>query len=254
MELQSTVDFLIPYRLLLYMNEIWRDLFKNTSPQGAKRKDFRLPAIIPMVLYNGQAKWTVPLNFQEMLDGYELFKEHILDFQYILVNVYSYNREELLKLSGILGAVFLLDQAKSFEGIIENLKTLAENIKRLKEEELNLFIAWTKNILSRGLSPEKKTEITAILEKTRFGEVKEMISNVERVIKKSLKDAIKEGMEKGMKQGLEKGIEKGMEQGLEKGMYKRNAEIARQMLLDGEDITKIMKYTGLCQEDIEKMK
>ena len=45
MELQSTVDYLIPYRLLLYMTEIWRDIFKNVSEKEAKRKSFRLPVI-----------------------------------------------------------------------------------------------------------------------------------------------------------------------------------------------------------------
>lgn len=53
-----------------------------------------------------------------------------------------------------------------------------------------------------------------------------MISNVERVIKKSLEDAKNEGLEK----------------------------VAKQMLLDGENIEKIIKYTGLSREIIEKLK
>ncbi|MDO9535978.1 MAG: Rpn family recombination-promoting nuclease/putative transposase [Bacillota bacterium] len=112
MELQSTVDFLIPYRLLLYMTEVWQDIFKNIPQKEAERKDFRLPVIVPIVLYNGPAKWTVPLNFKETLDGYTLFAEHVLDFRYILINVQAYDEEELLKLSGLMGAIFLLDQAK----------------------------------------------------------------------------------------------------------------------------------------------
>ena len=61
-----------------------------------------------------------------------------------------------------------------------------------------------------------------------------MITNVEKVIKKSREEAKKEGMEKG----IEKGIEK----------------VARQMLEDGEYMEKIMKYTGLSREEIEKLK
>ena len=37
-------------------------------------------------------------------------------------------------------------------------------------------------------------------------------------------------------------------------MEKRNVEIARQMLSDGEEIVKIMRYTGLSKEDIKKLK
>jgi len=57
-----------------------------------------------------------------------------------------------------------------------------------------------------------------------------MISNVERVIKKSMEDAEKQGMEK------------------------RSIEIAKQMLSEGESIEKIMKYTGLSRDEIEKLK
>ena len=69
-----------------------------------------------------------------------------------------------------------------------------------------------------------------------------MISNVERVIKKSLKDA--------EKQGEKQGIEKGMKRGIERGIIK----VAEQMLAAGEDIEKIMRYTGLSREEIEEIK
>ena len=57
-----------------------------------------------------------------------------------------------------------------------------------------------------------------------------MISNVERVLKKSYKDAEKHGVEQGI------------------------LKVAKQMLLEGEDIDKIVKYTGLSKEDIEQLR
>lgn len=238
MELQSTVDFLIPYRLLLYMTEIWRDIFKNTSQKEAERKDFRLPVIVPIVLYNNPAKWAVPLNFKETLDSFEIFEKHVLDFQYILINVFAYDEKELLKLSNLMGAVFLLDQAGNLEEILDRLKKVIETIKKMDLEEFRLFTAWAENILTRGLSPEKKDEIVDILKNARPKEVEEMISNVERVLKKSWEDA--------EKQGIEQGIEKGIEQA--------KINIARQMLLENEDIEKIIRYTGFTKEEIEKLK
>ena len=41
-----------------------------------------------------------------------------------------------------------------------------------------------------------------------------------------------------------------MEEGREEGIEK----VAKQMLYDGEDMEKIMKYTGLSREEIEKLK
>ena len=60
------------------------------------------------------------------------------------------------------------------------------------------------------------------------------------------REGIAEGMEKGMKEGLEKGRAEGMNQ--------RSLDIAWNMLADGVDINLIMKYSGLTQEQIEKLK
>ncbi|MDR0561163.1 MAG: Rpn family recombination-promoting nuclease/putative transposase, partial [Spirochaetaceae bacterium] len=58
MELQSSPDFFMPVRLLVYMVCLWIDLLKNIPPDERARQDFRLPAIIPLVLYNGGDRWT----------------------------------------------------------------------------------------------------------------------------------------------------------------------------------------------------
>jgi predicted transposase/invertase (TIGR01784 family) len=208
------------------MTEIWRDIFKNIPPKEAERKGFRLPVIVPIVLYNGSGKWTAPLNFKETLDGFELFSEQVLDFRYILINVHAYEEKELLELSNLLGAVFLVDQARDLKEIIERLKKLAETIRKMEPEEFRIFTAWAKNILTRSISTRKNDEIRDILTKTRPEEVEEMISNVERVIQKSLEDAEKQGIEK----------------------------VARQMLAKGFDIETIMSCTNLSREEIEKLK
>ena len=165
------------------MTEIWRDIMKNTEANIAEKKDFRLPVIVPIVLYNGENKWTAPLNFKEYLNGYELFGEHVLDFRYSLVNVHEYNEDELLELENLLGAVFLLDQCKNFIELITRLKKLAKIISKMNKNEFNLFVTWAKNTLTRILSPKQRKKFVEILENANPGEVEEMITNVERVLK-----------------------------------------------------------------------
>ena len=75
-----------------------------------------------------------------------------------------------------------------------------------------------------------------------------------RDIKNSIDTAKQEGLAEGMEKGMELGIEKGMENGMEKGMNQKALDIARNMLADGVDINLIMKYSGLTQEQIEKLK
>ena len=46
----------------------------------------------------------------------------------------------------------------------------------------------------------------------------------------------------------------GIAEGMEKGMNQKALDIARNMLADGVDLNLIMKYSGLTQEQIEKLK
>ena len=79
-----------------------------------------------------------------------------------------------------------------------------------------------------------------------------------RDIKNSIDTAKQEGKQEGLAEGMEKGMEKGIEigkaEGMEKRMNQKALDIARNMLADGVDINLIMKYSGLTQEQIEKLK
>lgn len=54
----------------------------------------------------------------------------------------------------------------------------------------------------------------------------------------------------GLEKGLEQGIEKGIEQGIEKGKL----ETAAAMLADGLDVSQVMKFTGLSEDQISQVK
>jgi predicted transposase/invertase (TIGR01784 family) len=58
LELQSKPDFTMPFRLLVYMVELMRRLFARTAKKFREKKDFRLPAVVPIVLYNGAREWS----------------------------------------------------------------------------------------------------------------------------------------------------------------------------------------------------
>ncbi len=111
-------------------------------------------------------------------------------------------------------------------------------VKQLDEEEFILFKSWTERILTRNIEPEEKKEVVSILQETRPEEVEQMISNVERVLKKTYKDAEK------------KGVEQGIEQGIELSM----AKVARQMLLEDIDLEVIKRCTGLSDEELDRLK
>ena len=57
-----------------------------------------------------------------------------------------------------------------------------------------------------------------------------------------------------IKNSIDTATQKGFAEGMEKGMNQKALDIARNMLADGVDINLIMKYSGLTQKQIEKLK
>ena len=59
--------------------------------------------------------------------------------------------------------------------------------------------------------------------------------------------------EAGFDKGRAKGLEEGIEKGIEKGIEQEKRMLAKKMKEDNVDIKKIIKYTGLTKEEIEKL-
>ncbi|WP_255547782.1 Rpn family recombination-promoting nuclease/putative transposase [Crassaminicella indica] len=243
LELQSRVDFRMPIRLLMYMTEIWRDELKNTDENIKKRKNYRLPVIVPIVLYNGKNTWTAVRSFKEILNGYELFEENVVDFKYLLFDVNRMDKEELFNIANVVSSVFLLDQDVEIEEIIKRLKLIGRIIRSsaTKEQEKS-FRSWLLNIFKNGFEGEKKENIYRLLVEVSEMEVDDMVSNLGR----KLEEEFKHREKKGMQQGIQCGIQQGIQQG--------KKEMVRNLLLLGVDVEKIIKASELSKEDIEKIK
>lgn len=254
LELQSKVDYQMPFRLLAYMMEIWRDILKNSPKNESKRKLFRFPVIFPIVLYNGPHPWTAPLEFKNILNGTLLFGEKVLNFKYSLIDVNRYQSHELLQLSNLISSVFLLDQdMKKVEELFMRLKELTNTLNQLSPRELALFKTWLKGIVMKRFPKKNHKEIEEVINQTKTKEVGIMISNFEKNLERFIDESIEKGMKKGMERGLEKGIERGMEKGKEEGEKKSSLEIARRMLLKGMTTGDISELTKLTKDEVEEL-
>ena len=248
LELQSRVDHQMPYRLLLYMVEIWRNVIKETEKKEARRKDFRLPVIIPCVLYNGSGKWTANRSFKEILFEYEQFGEFVIDFKYILFDIRRYRDDELLDLANLIATVFFIDKTndKSSE-IISRLKEVAVKIQGLSSEDTNIMFNWIKNIISRGLKIECEKEIDDIFQKE--GKVEDMVYAIERVIKKEKLEARMEGKIEGKIEGKMEGKMEGKIEGKMEGKI----EMIQEMLKEGDSFEKISRVAKISVDEVKEI-
>jgi predicted transposase/invertase (TIGR01784 family) len=62
LEHQSTIDPLMPLRLLGYMSRIWERIVKQDPKAKA------IPAIVPLVIYHGSRPWTAPTRFIDIVN------------------------------------------------------------------------------------------------------------------------------------------------------------------------------------------
>jgi len=205
LELQSSVDHSMPIRLLMYMVELWRDILRNSEKKEIKRKDYRLPAIIPIVLYNGTNKWTCARYFKDIINESQLFGENILDFKYILVDINRYSKEYLYEFKNIAAAIFLLDQDINALEFLQRLKDIVINFSKLTPEEKLLLKGWIKNTTTSNEIVNMNELVENIFNNNDNKEVEVMVSNASKIFIKLKSDAIKEGLNEGRKEGINEG-------------------------------------------------
>jgi hypothetical protein len=235
LELQSSVDRLMPYRLLMYMVQIWKEELKNIKYTEAQKKNFKLPAIVPIVMHNSGQKWNVSRNFKDMLNETKSFGNHLVDFEYILIDVNSYSEQELTNLANAISIIVMLDQkivAKDREVFQKRFNKIIEMKHKFSAEKFQLIIEWLQEVFRKRFSEDIEGNIMEIIKELKEGE------NMTYAIEKLFDNIEKKGMEKG----------------IEKGDMGAREQIVKEMLLDGESITKIKKYSKLSDEEIAKIK
>ncbi|MFD3272931.1 Rpn family recombination-promoting nuclease/putative transposase [Paenibacillus dendritiformis] len=234
LEMQSTVDFLMPYRLLLYQVEIWRYLMKDQEKTKGKPKAFRLPPIVPIVLYNGKRRWTASRQFRQLLANETMFGSELLNFEYVLIDVARYTEEELLALSNTIGSVFLLDQTEDQTQLLNRLGKLMHTVQQL--------VAWMANILSQKL-PENEPHLRELIQNEKGGV---SVMGLEKTL-----DAIKR---EGRREGRREGIREGLREGKQEGKRKAKEEVVQQMIAENLDPELIARITGFSLDIIAQLR
>lgn len=230
LELQSRVDFRMPYRLLLYQVELWRYLLQNVEHSLVNRKTFGLPPIIPIVLYNGKPKWTASRQLRNLFANAAMFDKELLDFEYILIDVARYTEKELLSLSNTIGAVFLLDQTEDREQLLERLAKLMLTIGQLSTEGQQKLLAWIGNILLQKL-PDNEPGIRELMKKEK-GAASFM----------------------GLEKVLDDIEQRGRLAGEQNGKQQAREQVVKQMLAEQLDVELIARVTGFSLTQIEQLR
>lgn len=223
-EFQSTVDPFMAVRLLTYTGLLYQDLIK--SNRLTKKRS--LPAVFPIVLYNGTKPWSAAGSISKLLqpipEGLKAFQP---EQHYWLIDESRYSEQELANLENLSAALIRAEIAKSPDQLARVIANLVVWLD--KSEQLPLRRAF-KEWLSRILLPQK-------MPGNHFGEVRDLTeigTMLEENVKNWTKDWIRQGVVQGRAEGIEEGraegIEKGRAEGFKEGMGKGEATALKLLL------------------------
>jgi predicted transposase/invertase (TIGR01784 family) len=219
-EHKSYYDPKIYIQLLEYISKIYRWQIENEK---------ELKIVLPFVFYHGEKDWDLGFSFQEMFDWEKLPQDLLLFIPNFKIQLFE-----------------LKPQAKEFE--TENLalylflrliQIIREKGEIFEGELLRLLM-----LLSKEKQEAKRVEI--LLEMLKY-----LLSTRKDAEKYRNKDFYKL-LEAEYMTVLDKILEEGELKGIEKGIEKGKIETARNMMLEGIEVSVIVKVTGLTLEQLKE--
>jgi predicted transposase/invertase (TIGR01784 family) len=235
-ELQSSVDFTMPFRLLKYMVALLDKIFQKADPNARGRKDYRLPAVVPIILYNGCDAWTSVRTFREYTENWEVFGGSIINFEYLLFDLKRTDEETILSSRRLLDIIFALDQNRisknDFDAVAERLGKINRD---LAGDDLSALSKWAKYVIFKGKVPPDFEE------------------NFIKYLTKGDGNTMKHALEIWADEWREDGMAEGMAKGMAKGERKAKLDAARKMLAYGDDTNKVAEVTGLTIDDVLRL-
>ena len=171
-EHQSSVDYKMSYRIMRYKYAI---IESAIDKKRLKEKSYRIPMVIPIVLYTGKRKWQKLLinDIEEKVEGYA---ENWLG--YTLIDVNEFSKEELYR--NIEEVINIQKEKKAFDNLqLEKLITY-----ELSETE-------DKNIMHEFIEKIRNIEGS-----------EEIMTNASRIINREIRKERKAGLEQGIQQGI----------------------------------------------------
>ena len=144
-EFQSSVDKYMALRMMVYIGLLYQDLIKR----GETLADGRLPPLLPIVLYNGNQKWTATTNIADLIPEVSgMMSQFKPSLQYLLIDENNYTDTELASLNNLVAAVFRLEHASSPGAVSDLVKLLIDWLED-RPDLRKMFAQWLRATLMR---------------------------------------------------------------------------------------------------------
>ncbi|AFL76157.1 Rpn family recombination-promoting nuclease/putative transposase [Thiocystis violascens] len=230
LEFQSSVDPYMAVRLLTYVGLLYEDLRKADAIRAGEP----LPAVLPIVLYNGRDSWTAKTSLSDLIDP-DLppqLRAWQPQIRYLLLEERRYAEADLAGLQNVAAALFRLENSRAPADIQRVVASLLDWLAAPEQTELRrAFVVWLKRVLLPSRVPGVVIPNVIELEELHSMLAETVKTWVEEWKELGWKQGIEQGIERGIEQGIERGIERGIEQGIEQGIHRGETKILRRLLM-----------------------
>lgn len=235
-EHKSYLDKFSVFQVAGYILDIWRRM----TEEGKKE----LPVVIPIVVYHGKGSWNYKTDIRELIPDFDVLPEYLKQMlpaiSHEFVNITAHTEEEIKKYEPVTRMVIRAfkyihaSKDELLEGFVMSIDEIEEE---LDSEELIFYIDIMLIYFSAANKNLTEEEIRAKIQE--LGGKGEQIMTI-----------LQEREQKGIEEGIVLGRQEGRQEGIEEGLK----TAAKSMIVEGEDMDRIMKYTRLTKEEIEEIK
>lgn len=253
-EHQSTVDYNMPYRMLNYCV----DILQEWSRDKKYKKNLIYPIVVPIVIYTGIEKWTIPTNFKDKQIRYTTFGKYKINLEYNLIDVNKYSKEELLAKKTIFAYMMLLEKSKDKKNIVENIRLIIKN--ETNKERLNEIIDIAVYLLGDFIETntnERELLLKEINNKVGDNKMEALVARIKAQEEKNWKRKerlLAKQIEKRMRKEMQEKLEKRMQEKIKRAQEKEKLKIAKNILKLGKEDEFVKQVIEITNEELEQLK
>ena len=201
LEFQSSVDSSMPLRLMHYVACFYDQLLKTK----AANLQSGLPPVFPVVLYNGNKRWTAAQDIYELLrpEPPAFLRTYQPHLRYYLIDEGQYTEQDLAKRNSPLSGIFDIENASTD---YQNLQKAVDRIIAIiqtdphKDRLDRIVTRWLKRHLQAAGTQINLEHLDSILED------KDMLAeNLQNWAQKERNEGRLEGRNEGRQEGRQEG-------------------------------------------------
>ena len=165
----------------------------------------KLPPALPIVLYNGESRWTAATDVAELIPRAPgLVARYLPKLQYLLIDESQVSTMDLRHTRNLMVAIIQVERPASEQALLQCIDWLKDWLSD-NPKLRRTFAIWIRAVVLR------QSRHTLALPKVR--DLKELKMTLAERLDVWARQHENRGLEKGLEEGLEKGMARGLAQG-----------------------------------------